>query len=291
MAISSYSVAGALWVPVSLSTLVVAVRIYCRMKTLHHKLTFSDYSIIVTALLNLSLCPLIGVMLAETITFSENNIFYYAGMLIQIAAVWTCKISINAFYHDLFRVCQHAWWIKLNYVVLGITGLAAFLLLAFPCWPVSDFWSSFNAFSDCSTSEITNLTADCLNFSTDIILILLPWLYIAKLRTARKWALGVLFSLGVVVIILCATRLLLVRLLLADIMDYRDLCVTVFGIFIAESNLRIWVACAPMIYVFFRRLRQDHRISFGRFTPSLSSGEISPVSFSGKFPNYKIGMV
>ncbi|CAI7654726.1 unnamed protein product [Penicillium glandicola] len=122
------------------------------------------------------------------------------GWSLYTAILWLVKFSLAVFYSRLTTGLQHLpTRVRLGYLILGATYLAAALSILLSCQPFHAFWQIYpdpGNICQPSNSRVYVFVVVILNILTDIYLlsIPLPLLWTVNLNLKRKIPLMVLFS-------------------------------------------------------------------------------------------------
>ncbi|KAM5381154.1 hypothetical protein ACJZ2D_003070 [Fusarium nematophilum] len=165
---------------------------------------------------------LIGTRLSYALLYEDNCRVNVA--LLSISSLWCLKAALLSFYS---RFVQSMSWGKMAVRVLwwflALTCLAVLVATLAECRPISLMWKlgPKETRPVCSGSLAYFITMAVCNISTDVALLVLPFpvLLVAKLNTRTKLQLGLLFSIGILLITITIVR---VPLILNDSMSQRS---------------------------------------------------------------------
>jgi len=125
------------------------------------------------------------------------------------------RISVLLFYTRIFQNTPGRR-IRIAVLVFDVICFAVIRSLAiFGCTPISHFWTGWDGehVGRCINLEKTLIAAGVKDIVIDLVIIALPLPYIASLKLSKKKRImsSILFSVGVIVIIICAVRLTTIR--------------------------------------------------------------------------------
>ncbi|KAI5370883.1 hypothetical protein Slin14017_G017620 [Septoria linicola] len=193
-------------------------------------------------------------------TFEYTALIGWAAQVAFIISTCSTKISVLLFYRRLTEgSCRKLW----KYLTIGaIIFTAAYcialvLALVFNCSPTSAYWRSFNVnYVDdyrCADTTVLNPLSGALSILSDVYSVVLPMLIMARLQATQrqKWALNLVFSLGLLVVAAGIAR----TYYLERLGTHWDITWLGFDVLVwsqVEIQLSIICACAPALRVLFR---------------------------------------
>ncbi|KAF5671671.1 integral membrane protein [Fusarium heterosporum] len=224
------------WTLISLSTIVIAARVYLRLVLQKRKLLSSDIWMVVAWLMGIVVACFcityvhLGLM-EQDITLSLANYkasthdktavrqLLWISSLPFILSFYLCKAALLCVYHQVIPVFMKKrrlfLWITVGFVVLSC--ITTLLLLFTICTPVSRFWA-LDPEQRCSMASVLVFfrTSWALNFTSDILskfntceqdkaeltslVFILPWLIVPDLMIKGYLKIGVYltFLLGLI---------------------------------------------------------------------------------------------
>ncbi|KAF2821220.1 hypothetical protein CC86DRAFT_359936 [Ophiobolus disseminans] len=189
----------------SIATFFVVLRI--TGKIVSKRLSWDD-CIVVAALL-LTAIPVGCVVAMTKIGFGEHLWdledgtllpilrYFYISWSTYVIVLGMIKASIVLFYLEIFKTRRFeiAAYIILAYIV--VSSLVIYFLTAFACSPVSSFWNR-DIKGKCMDIQILAYANSASAILQDVILLILPLVFIRKLQVKRyrKIAVGFMFAVG-----------------------------------------------------------------------------------------------
>ncbi|KAF2736873.1 hypothetical protein EJ04DRAFT_144237 [Polyplosphaeria fusca] len=206
----------------------------------------------------------------------------FCQMLLFWTTLWSAKFSILFFFRRLVNGLPkyiRAWWA--SFVVVTLLYLACMLSNFLTCAPLKKYWSA----TGCSDPEDLRRSDASIKFATsadvvaDLIIMILPLNLLRKLQISRrqKFGLGLLFSLGSIIVAFAFARLAQVTKATSNIT--KDPTTVANGPILLsmwshiESAVSIIVATLPVFrYLLNKNIRGSN--TPGRYgTPGYSSGQ------------------
>ncbi|KAL8635162.1 MAG: hypothetical protein Q9228_007322, partial [Teloschistes exilis] len=185
---------------------------------------------------------------------SKNQL---VGWLVYTVLLWTLKTCMLIFYSRLTDgVHNMRIRIRIGAVMLIVTFLATFLTILLGCQPIHRHWQinpDPGNFCQPAISKLQVAVLITLNISTDFYLmsVPLPMIWGSRLATKRKWALSVMFSGGILVMVAGILRCVLI--LTSGVNGPQQA-----GQWsIRESFIAVTVGNLPMLYTLFQRLHSS----------------------------------
>ncbi|KIL85910.1 hypothetical protein FAVG1_10879 [Fusarium avenaceum] len=208
------------WTLISLSTLVIVARIYLRLVIQKRPLLSSDIVMafawamgIVVASFCLTYVHM-GVMEPDI----DYSLKYYDGTkndkrfilrllwissLPFLASFYISKAALLCVYHQVIPIfmTKRRWFLWATVTFVTLSFITTIVLLFTICTPVSRFWT-LDADRKCPGSSLAVFvrTAWALNFASDILVFVLPWLIVPDLMIKGYLRIGVYltFLLGLI---------------------------------------------------------------------------------------------
>ncbi|KAL8663695.1 MAG: hypothetical protein Q9202_003641 [Teloschistes flavicans] len=185
---------------------------------------------------------------------SKNQL---VGWLVYTVLLWTLKTCMLIFYSRLTDgVHNMRIRIRIGAVMLIVTFLGTFLTILLGCQPIHRHWQinpDPGNFCQPAISKLQVAVLITLNISTDFYLmsVPLPMIWGSRLATKRKWALSVMFSGGILVMVAGILRCVLI--LTSGVNGPQQA-----GEWsIRESFIAVTVGNLPMLYTLFQRLHSS----------------------------------
>ncbi|KAF2821601.1 hypothetical protein CC86DRAFT_410694 [Ophiobolus disseminans] len=252
-----------------LATFAVMIRIYTKMVILK-KMAIEDYLIIAAWLMytagyhtiNFIMLNMKGagehqwnVHVRDLIPFAyylmiESAIYGLVVMQIKAAIILQClrvlvPTGIRNVSYWVFHVLL--WAHVIFYMICMFVEI-------FMCSPRSKAWDPTVLTGHCMDSKAVNTAAAAINTASDLILVLIPQVVIWGLNmpTRRKWAVSVVFLVGVLASAAAAVRMYYC----IDLYRTKDYTwgVTMMGLWVhVEVGLGFLVACIPVFPRFFKQ--------------------------------------
>ncbi|MCJ1456330.1 hypothetical protein MMC28_006691 [Mycoblastus sanguinarius] len=216
----SSTVVGILSIFIVLITIVVALRLVSR-KISRADVWWDDGFVILSlgssyALLIVDLTSTkygVGDQSFYPSKFSTFSKFIYTSLILYPIAITSIKTSILLFYIRLFgvhRPFEIAVYVTQTVVIAWC--LASLLMAIFQCEPISDFWASQEARTNCTAANALLVATAVPNTVIDFVILVLPLTMVWKLQLSirRKVALTSSFLIGTLVCVASIMRLLAV---------------------------------------------------------------------------------
>ncbi|KAI0849864.1 hypothetical protein F5Y00DRAFT_260969 [Daldinia vernicosa] len=134
----------------------------------------------------------------------------YVGDLFFGLAITSVKLSILAFYRDIFAISKPFQRWNSAACVLCIVWFIVFAFCnIFQCNPPSALWEHFGSTEYCIASGPLWLGYELTNFFLDVLVLVLPIVMVhrLRLRTAQKWSVASIFLLGSLVCVASIVRM------------------------------------------------------------------------------------
>lgn len=204
-----------------IDTLIVAAKTFSRHGIAKLRFWWDDFWIIVGYFLLMPICGLgLAMVKVETswsnedriiLSLEENEILLkiiYALLQFLLASYAATRFSILALYLRIFsdRKLRTAIWALTAFVALQWLGFA--ITSVFQCIPVYHFWDRAVE-GTCVDVDKFYRSVTPFNLVVDIVLVLmpLPTVWQLKATNTRKWALTLLFGIGLAALVASAVRL------------------------------------------------------------------------------------
>ncbi|EXL55764.1 hypothetical protein FOCG_06311 [Fusarium oxysporum f. sp. radicis-lycopersici 26381] len=200
--------------------------------------------------------------------------------------LWILKAALLSFYSRFVRVTN--WGkttVKVLWCLLFVSCLVVIVSILAECRPISLMWrlTSKETQPVCQKGMVYFFALAVGNISTDIALLILPFptLAVARLNTRTKIQLGVLFSIGLLVITITIVR---IPLILNDAMSQkaRSTWATI------EILCSFIVANTPFFYGLLRELGQHKGTHPSVTNPSRSEGPFYLQSKGADHRSYEL---
>ncbi|KAF4947804.1 hypothetical protein FGADI_10137 [Fusarium gaditjirri] len=200
--------------------------------------------------------------------------------------LWTLKAALLSFYSRFVQVTS--WGkiaVKVLWCLLFVSCLVIIVAILAECRPMSLMWklTSKETQPVCQKGMVYFFALAIGNISTDIGLLILPFptLAVARLNTRTKIQLGVLFSIGLLVIVITIVR---IPLILNDAMSQktRSTWATI------EILCGFIVANTPFFYGLLRDLGQHKGTQPSVADPSRSEGPFYLQSKGADHRSYEL---
>jgi len=195
--------------------------------------------------------------------YSRLSMCAWAAQVTFLISTGCCKCSILLFYRRLQKGTFNKRWLYCIYAALAFTAawtIGFILTLVFSCNPTEANWESANPNYrkkySCVNARYENLISGTLSVVSDAYAVVLPCLMLRHFDVSKrqKFALNIIFSLGLIVVAAGAVRTYYFDRL-AHSTTY-DLTYAGFDVLIwAQLELQLSLICAsaPALRVFFRR--------------------------------------
>ncbi|CCG81943.1 Integral membrane protein [Taphrina deformans PYCC 5710] len=206
----------------ALSTTVVCLRLYDRLRIRRTSLAHDDYTVLfsLTASLGLVLTTIIWVScfrLGHDGAFTpaqlrQYMIINYSARIFYALTFDSAKIAIIFFYVKITnRDTQRLYWFLLVAILCfaNFDAVLHLLILIVPCSPVSDFWNANDKGATCLSSSTAATIINIFNFVSEGLVVLapIPMLWLAGLTQRQRIALGAMFSLATLIIVASVLKL------------------------------------------------------------------------------------
>ncbi|KAH6985159.1 hypothetical protein EDB80DRAFT_624701 [Ilyonectria destructans] len=294
------------WLLLSIAAVMILARLYLRLKINRQTLLLSDvficlawFSAAATSSVDIYL-KYVGVLRQDEDAFLRGYagdpntlqsalLYFWAGNFAFFTAFWCSKTAILAFYLQIFppafRTYRIIIWIVIAYAASGY--IVAMSLNLFLCWPLERNWATDQ--TACIAEIQINIAFRvgwALHFSSDVIIFVLPFLILRKLRMERLVRFGVYctFGLGAINITFCLTRFLIVEIT-TDIDEKKVIPLTLLELWSnIDCNISVIIACMPALRPYLRLIHANRQsrsgmpISSGRTTSPHSPGIVAGPS-------------
>jgi hypothetical protein len=245
-----------------IDTLVVAAKTFSRHGIAKLRFWWDDFWIIVGYLLLMPICGLgLAMVSVETswsnedrviLNLEENAILLkciYALLQFLLASYAATRYSILALYLRIFsdRRLRIAIWAVTGFVTLQWLGFA--ITSVFQCTPVYHFWDR-SVEGTCVDVDKFYRSVTPFNLLVDIVLVLmpLPTVWQLKATKTRKWALTLLFGLGLAALVASAIRLSVYEKHTAKYIAPSYTNIMILWL-VVEPSIYLIAACLPSIHV------------------------------------------
>ncbi|QKX57585.1 uncharacterized protein TRUGW13939_04703 [Talaromyces rugulosus] len=195
---------------------------------------------------------------------------FFANTMIFWMVLWSVKLSLLFLYRRLFEGLpdQMRWW----------WGVFVFTVLTLIGCIISNFTSCENMHAWftpglCSTQRDINAQLTSLYFSfavdvlTDIMIMLLPLklIWILRLPLSQKFAIGTLFSIGIVCVIMAIVRTVQIGSQAKSDSTPSSSWLAFWGMI--EAGIAVVIGTLPVFAIFFRRQHASRQgyDSYGRY--------------------------
>ncbi|KAL4728268.1 hypothetical protein ACLX1H_005010 [Fusarium chlamydosporum] len=299
------------WTLISLSTIVIAARIWLRLGLQKQRLLGSDVWMTAAwamGIITASFCITyvhMGVMedgIAPDLSNFEASDerkktilkLLWISALPFITSFYLCKAALLCVYHQVIPVFMTKrrtfLWATVCFVAASFT--VTFVLLFTICTPVSRWWS-FDTDEQCPAGPVLAYfrTAWILNFISDVFIFVLPWLIVPDLMIKGWLRVGVYFTflLGLINMSLSIVRYTKV---------YRGNEVSLVGIHFWNSldlYIGLVIACLPALRPYFKYAAASRAFTYvksktgtrggSQYTGTASTASSHAVKLSNKQPN------
>ncbi|KAH6879428.1 hypothetical protein B0T10DRAFT_496451 [Thelonectria olida] len=270
---SASAILAIVYTLIAIATVLIAARIYLRIKIQKRRLLFSDWLMILgwcgafaSAPFNIvlssygALKPHIDYSLTnyhvDLGTFKFVRKMIWASGLPLFTTPYFCKASLLAVYLQLFppflKKRRIVLWVTIGYVVVGY--IVSMSLLFFLCFPPSRYWSLEHPENMCSVKTVIRIyiVSWVLHFSSSIAIFILPFLVIYNLQMDTKTRITAycVLLLGLVDIAFCLTRFLSVQL--SHPGDFKSITIVTLWNSL-DIYIGLVVACLPALRPYLRR--------------------------------------
>lgn len=262
---SSWEVTRPLWTSciafIIVNTLVVLAKTYSRVQLARLRFWWDDFWIIVAYVLLLPIC-IIGLVMVKVETswssedrlilnLDENEILLkliYSLLQFLLASYAATRYSILALYLRIFsdRTLRIAIWTVIAFVTLQWLGFAITALAQ--CSPVQYYWNR-RIEGTCVDIDKFYRAVTPFNIVVDLIVIFIPLPPVWKLKATntRKWALSILFGIGVSALIASAIRLTVYDTHTATVIAPSYTNIMIMWLVI-EPSIYLIAACLPAMH-------------------------------------------
>ncbi|KUI73848.1 hypothetical protein VM1G_09423 [Cytospora mali] len=250
-------------VPIVLTILAavsVALRVLARRLS-NRKLEVSDFLIMAALVFAVGLTAVVsaepftgaGLHMADVAaTYGPAPLVTYLKMTLANQILWALavclpKLSILTLYAKIFTMSLFVNAAKLTGILVILLGLATILSAFLQCQPLAYNWDQTIPGGHCGNQVLSFEITGSINVALDIVTMLLPMPYLAKLEMVlfKKLVLIATFSVGFVTCIFSALRIR--SLLMMDYSDLTYLAVVPSIYSILEPNVAITLACVPLL--------------------------------------------
>ncbi|KAL6362166.1 hypothetical protein LRP88_04243 [Fusarium phalaenopsidis] len=264
---STAGVLACFWILLCVSAILIAARLWLRLKIQHQALLLSD------ALLLIAWCSsfthaVFVIIFAVKGALHPDIDYTLINWKVDVTKVefitrmiWSsvfpfftslhfCKFALLATYLQLFprfmKKLRVALYVAIAYCVSGY--LVSMSVQLFLCWPIEGNWSfASNPAVVCEPKIIGTIfyIAWSLHFTANLSIIILPFFILKNLQVKRKTMVGIyaIFSLGIIDIAFSLTRFLTIHL---GSGGFKPL--TLIQIWsILDENMALIIACLPSL--------------------------------------------
>ncbi|WAO91473.1 Hypothetical protein NCS54_00894600 [Fusarium falciforme] len=269
---STAGVLACFWILLCVSAILIAARLWLRLKIQHQALLLSD------ALLLIAWCSsfthAVFVIIFAVKGALHPDIDYtlinwkvdvtevefitrmiWSSVFPFFTSLYFCKFALLATYLQLFprfmKKLRVALYVAIVYCVSGY--LVSMSVQLFLCWPIEGNWSfASNPAVVCEPKIIGTIfyIAWSLHFTANLSIIILPFFILKNLQVKRKTMFGIyaIFSLGIIDIAFSLTRFLTIHL---GSGGFKPL--TLIQIWsILDENMALIIACLPSLRPYLR---------------------------------------
>ncbi|KAM6517604.1 hypothetical protein FSOLCH5_008571 [Fusarium solani] len=269
---STAGVLACFWILLCVSAILIAARLWLRLKIQHQALLLSD------ALLLIAWCSsfthAVFVIIFAVKGALHPDIDYtlinwkvdvtevefitrmiWSSVFPFFTSLYFCKFALLATYLQLFprfmKKLRVALYVAIAYCVSGY--LVSMSVQLFLCWPIEGNWSfASNPAVVCEPKIIGTIfyIAWSLHFTANLSIIILPFFILKNLQVKRKTMVGIyaIFSLGIIDIAFSLTRFLTIHL---GSGGFKPL--TLIQIWsILDENMALIIACLPSLRPYLR---------------------------------------
>lgn len=243
-------------------TFIVAAKTFSRHGIAKLRFWWDDFWIIVGYLLLMPICGLgLAMVQVETswsnedriiLNLEENKILLkiiYALLQCLLASYAATRFSILALYLRIFsdKILRRGIWALTAFVTLQWLGFA--ITSVFQCNPISHFWDRAVE-GTCVDVDKFYRSVTPFNLVVDIILVLMPLPTVWQLRATntRKWALTLLFGIGLAALVASAIRLSVYQRHTAKYIAPSYTNVMILWL-VVEPSIYLIAACLPAMHV------------------------------------------
>ncbi|WZH45317.1 Integral membrane protein [Fusarium acuminatum] len=287
------------WTLISLSTLVIAARIYLRLVIQKRPLLSSDIVMAfawVMGIVVASFCityvhmgvmePDIDYSLKKYNGTEHDKQFIHRLLWISslpfLAAFYICKAALLCVYHQVIPIFMTKrrlfLWATVTFVALSFT--TTIILLFTICTPVSRFWTLDDDLK-CSASswKVFVRTAWALNFASDILIFVLPWLIVPDLMIKGYLRIGVYltFLLGLINMTMSVVRY--TKLYTDEHFGKTSLVTTHFWNSL-DLYIGLVIACLPALRPYFNLAAESRAFNYVKGKTSTRSSQYTGTSGS-----------
>ncbi|SPJ78625.1 related to integral membrane protein [Fusarium torulosum] len=287
------------WTLISLSTFVIAARIYLRLVIQKRRLLSSDIvmaSAWAMGIVVASFCITyvhMGVMEPD-IDYSLKNYdgteddkrfihkLLWISSLPFLASFYICKAALLCVYHQVIPIfmTKRRWflWATVTFVILSF--ITTIVLIFTVCTPVSRFWS-LDPDLKCPASSLAVFvrTTWALNFASDILIFVLPWLIVPDLMIKGYLRIGVYltFLLGLINMTMSVVRY--TKLYTDENFGKKSLVATHFWNSL-DLYIGLVIACLPALRPYFSLAAESRAISYVKGKTSTRGSQYTGTSSS-----------
>ncbi|KAI8648576.1 hypothetical protein NCS57_01468900 [Fusarium keratoplasticum] len=269
---STAGVLACFWILLCVSAILIAARLWLRLKIQHQALLLSD------ALLLIAWCSsfthAVFVIIFAVKGALHPDIDYtlinwkvdvtevefitrmiWSSVFPFFTSLYFCKFALLATYLQLFprfmKKLRVALYVSIAYCVSGY--LVSMSVQLFLCWPIEGNWSfASNPAVVCEPKIIGTIfyIAWSLHFTANLSIIILPFFILKNLQVKKKTMVGIyaIFSLGIIDIAFSLTRFLTIHL---GSGGFKPL--TLIQIWsILDENMALIIACLPSLRPYLR---------------------------------------
>jgi hypothetical protein len=246
-----------------IDTLIVGLKSFSRLGLARLRFWWDDFWILAGYCLLMPICGLgLAMVQVETAWSSEDRIIYsleenaillkmiYALLQFLLASYAATRFSILALYLRIFsdRRLRRAIWAVTAFVALQWLGFA--ITAVFQCRPVQYFWDRAIEGGTCVDVDTFYRSVTPFNLVVDVALVLMPLPVVWQLKATntRKWALTILFGIGIAALIASAVRLSVYERHTAKLLAPSYTNIMVLWL-VVEPSIYLIAACLPAMHV------------------------------------------
>ncbi|KUI65185.1 hypothetical protein VM1G_00601 [Cytospora mali] len=243
-------------------TVIVAAKTYSRVRVAKLPFWWDDFWIIMGYILLIPICAMGITMVKVEVAWNdedriimnpdENEILLkiiYALLQFLVASYASTRYSILALYLRIFsgRRLRIAVWCVIGFVTIQWMSFA--IAAVFQCIPVAYFWDRTMENGKCFDIDTFYRAVTPFNLLVDIILIFmpLPTVWQLKATATRKWALTLLFGIGIAALVASSVRFVVYDTHTAEYIAPSYTNIMIMWLVI-EPSIYLIVACLPAMH-------------------------------------------
>ncbi|KAF3768857.1 hypothetical protein M406DRAFT_71826 [Cryphonectria parasitica EP155] len=246
---------------IAIDTVIVLAKTYSRVQIAKLKFWWDDFWIIAAYILLMPICAIGLAMVSVEVAWSdEDRIIYdldeneillkyiYALMQVLFASYAATRYSILALYLRIFsdRRLRIALWVVIT--IVSLQWLVFGTISLFQCLPVQSYWDK-HLTGNCVDYDKFYRSVTPFNMVIDTALVVLPLPTVWKLKATntRKWALSLLFGVGISALVTSSIRLVVYNTHTADYIGPSLTNVMIMWLVI-EPSVYLIAACLPAMH-------------------------------------------